>query len=756
MHCAVTAVSSCAPARRSGGGDAATPEPLGGVAEEDSFEANLDEVKRSSSTLARLTRSVGRLGSKGRQQRKAEKAEKKAASARAAPPPPSTSRGSVSAADRATPAGVPRPAKSGGLQDFAATTAARIKLFEEGRFDVEGDIGALTEKGVESLRADLSALDAEVAEHLKRAVQEQCADFVRATPGLLKLEGEVQALRALLHGMTSLMGSLEGVAAAVAAAQEAVAAGAGGAPPAGGEAAGGEAAWRASSEGATWHDYLDQADMALVERHAPEALALLRKLEKLLLRLQAAAAPGDAVARERLDALAAALAVRRAALAPLIRAQLLSPLAFSADVRRGAELLAAAAGRPAAHRAALQAFAQRLRAAEEALLTPANAGGGDPEGCEYATALGQKLVQTVGAALADLGQVFGAAGGDGDGDALAAARVVWALAQAERAAELLRKHALAPFAGPAGLGATCRCVHTFLAFAAALEDPGGVGHGPPQAAGAQPLVPLQAALLAELAPVVEGVLAKRVRRLGEQLRKAVVVEVERLVGSGGALGDEGSGGVLAGLDLASWDSLAQALPSADFLLDEVDAIARDLSRLPPHYRLWAAATRAVAELYATYTVALGAALGRALRYGKGEGGATAAAAAAEAAMEVCTLLAERLLAEAAAPLAEAWGGEACDAGQLSEHLVRLGEGLGMTVAPLPPAPGGVDASVAVDATGGARDSEEELAAAAAGEGGAAGARQASQRQQQQDEDDISMMDEESSQRVGRSSSFDLT
>ncbi len=38
-----------------------------------------------------------------------------------------------------------------------------------------------------------------------------------------------------------------------------------------------------------------------------------------------------------------------------------------------------------------------------------------------------------------------------------------------RACHLLRKHALAPFAAPAGLPATARCVFVFLAYAAALE-----------------------------------------------------------------------------------------------------------------------------------------------------------------------------------------------------------------------------------------------------------------------------------------------
>jgi hypothetical protein len=64
-----------------------------------------------------------------------------------------------------------------------------------------------------------------------------------------------------------------------------------------------------------------------------------------------------------------------------------------------------------------------------------------------------------------------------------------------RACHLLRKHALLPFAAPAGLHACCRCVFAFAAHCAALE----ASHG----------LPLLPTLLRELWPPLE-----QVRRLG--------------------------------------------------------------------------------------------------------------------------------------------------------------------------------------------------------------------------------------------------
>ncbi|GAB4815599.1 hypothetical protein N2152v2_002645 [Parachlorella kessleri] len=300
-------------------------------------------------------------------------------------------------------------------------------------------------------------------------------------------------------------------------------------------------------------------------------------------------------------------------------------------------------------------------------------GGADADGCDYAAALGQKLVLALGAAADDVAAVFGGAGAGGadgaqpgspgsredttgfkkGGADVAAALLVWALQEVERACQLLRKHALAPFAAPAGLAATCRCLHTLLAYCAALE-----------ASHALRLTP---AVLRETWPVVEQVLAKRARKAGEALRRSAYTEVDQVA----------EGRVALPQDLAAWEGLAAVFPSADFLLDELEAIAADLASVHSP-RAAAAVRRAVAELFQGYTQSLAAALNRRLKSSSAtEEELDRLAQGAEVAMEAATVLVERLLPDAAAPLSELYG-DVCGMRQLGQHLMQMGESLGMT------------------------------------------------------------------------------
>lgn len=78
----------------------------------------------------------------------------------------------------------------------------------------------------------------------------------------------------------------------------------------------------------------------------------------------------------------------------------------------------------------------KLRARQAALLRPANSGGGDADGADYAAALGQKLALGLAAAIEDCDAVSGRGGGGGGdaggGASLRAAFLVWALHQTER------------------------------------------------------------------------------------------------------------------------------------------------------------------------------------------------------------------------------------------------------------------------------------------------------------------------------------
>lgn len=72
--------------------------------------------------------------------------------------------------------------------------------------------------------------------------------------------------------------------------------------------------------------------------------------------------------------------------------------------------------------------AAKLRRHQAGLLRPANSGGGDADGSDYAAALGQKVALELGAAADDCAAVFGREGAA----ELCAAFLVWALHQTER------------------------------------------------------------------------------------------------------------------------------------------------------------------------------------------------------------------------------------------------------------------------------------------------------------------------------------
>lgn len=70
----------------------------------------------------------------------------------------------------------------------------------------------------------------------------------------------------------------------------------------------------------------------------------------------------------------------------------------------------------------------KLRRRQAALLRPANSGGGDSDGSDYAAALGQKLALGLAAAADDCSAVWGQPAPP----ELAASFLMWALYQTER------------------------------------------------------------------------------------------------------------------------------------------------------------------------------------------------------------------------------------------------------------------------------------------------------------------------------------
>jgi hypothetical protein len=133
-------------------------------------------------------------------------------------------------------------------------------------------------------------------------------------------------------------------------------------------------------------------------------------------------------------------------------------------------------------------------------------GGGDPDGLDYAGGLTQRTCLAISRAADDLDAVFGPRAAD-----VGALFTVWATREARACAQLLRRHALSPFAAAAGLPATVQCVSLALVFVYALEKSHSLSVSAPFAA--------------ELWPHIEAVTKRHLRRVGEELKVNAQEEV---------------------------------------------------------------------------------------------------------------------------------------------------------------------------------------------------------------------------------------
>ena len=56
-----------------------------------------------------------------------------------------------------------------------------LAAFEAGTVDLDNDLSGLTEKGIDTLRAELAALDSECADELRKAVHGNYMHFISAS-----------------------------------------------------------------------------------------------------------------------------------------------------------------------------------------------------------------------------------------------------------------------------------------------------------------------------------------------------------------------------------------------------------------------------------------------------------------------------------------------------------------------------------------------------------------------------------------------
>ncbi|KAK9823889.1 hypothetical protein WJX72_006201 [[Myrmecia] bisecta] len=534
-------------------------------------------------------------------------------------------------------------AVGGGRKELSKQMVSQMVMFEKGMFDLESDLQGLSEKGIDTLRSDLAAIDAECAEEIKKTVHEHYHQFIHASQGISKLDGEMQQLRNLLNNTNALVASLKDVAAAPAkparySLDERDRERAGPATP---------AAWRDGPEGLKWTEALEELDVAIAEWRPVEALQLLKKADKAIAKPAGGNTSGDQHAREgRAEKQKAELDERRARLVRILEGQLAEASTSSSDVRLCAGVLAAVAGKAHAHRLLLELHTARLKRQQQLLLKPQNTGGGDADGTEYAGALAQKVFRAIGVAADDVAAVFGE-----DAYELGALFMVWALQETERCALLLKRHALSPFAAPAGLGATVSCCVLALVHCMVLEDTHGLKLAP--------------RLMRELWPACEQVLQRRLRRIGDDLKRNVAAEVDRAAAQAREPQQAGPA--------TGWGQLMEIFPSADDLLDEVQAMVAILAPLAGP-RVAQAVRKGFADLFGLYTAAL---LQGFLKYRAPDGSYPAGLeAVVEPAMETVGSMSAQFLPELTAPLVGKCGG-VCDAAALADHVEALATGMGL-------------------------------------------------------------------------------
>ncbi|KAK9905543.1 hypothetical protein WJX75_001810 [Coccomyxa subellipsoidea] len=523
-----------------------------------------------------------------------------------------------------------------------------LATFENGGFDLKSDLHSLTEKGIDVLRTDLAALDLECTEELRKSVHTNYMQFIMASQGVGQLDSEMGVLRNYLTTSSVLVTALKDVAATRTATLAA-------APK--GEAATSTSAdvdWAQTTEGLRWADSLDEVDVTIAERRPLDALQALRRVEKMLTRPPSP--QSDPLHRKkilqeaRMERQLGQLEERQAQLAGMCESTLVEAAAghLPADgganeLRLAAGVLASVAGSPHAAHRLLAAHSACLKRAQQLLLKPQNAGGSDVDGTEYAGALSQRVFQTVASAADDMAAVFA-----DDTPELMSLFVVWALQETQRCALLIKRHALSPFAAPAGLSSTVQCCSLALVHCRAL-----------QASHSLALAP---SLLRELWPACDQVLDRRLRRIADELRLSVADEIDRIAAQG-----------LPATEETGWAQLTAAFPSADNLLDEIQAVVQILAPLAGP-RVAEALRKTVNEMFGVYTQALAAGFAK---YTRPDGTLPPRLGpAAEPAMEVAASLVEQFLPELMMPVADKCGSN-MDMAEVMRQIDCLAAELGM-------------------------------------------------------------------------------
>ncbi|GBG84296.1 hypothetical protein CBR_g38266 [Chara braunii] len=341
-----------------------------------------------------------------------------------------------------------------------------LRVFESDSFDgekyVQSTCQSMSEKNIRQLCAGLLELRRISAEEMRKSVYTNYAAFIRTSKEISDLEGELLQMRNLLSAQASLIHGLVEVGSPTGVLS--VREGSGPSSSSLDEVDLLEDELEPSVADERAAELPDILDVLLAERKVEDALSLLEEGEKLVSESQNGGHQGgdeDMLSHEAAAALHLALSERRTRLAEQLAESAQQPSVRGAELRAAISALGRLGDGARAHSLLLNSHRERLRNNVRSLRPSGTSYGG-----AYTAALSQMVFSAIAAAASDSVAVFG------DQPAHASELVLWAHAETERCANLLRRHVLSASAAAGGLRAAAECVQIALGYCSLLEESG--------------------------------------------------------------------------------------------------------------------------------------------------------------------------------------------------------------------------------------------------------------------------------------------
>ncbi|KAK9798909.1 hypothetical protein WJX73_007535 [Symbiochloris irregularis] len=333
----------------------------------------------------------------------------------------------------------------GAKQGLSRQEIAQLAGLAEDQLDLASDLGNSTRQDIEAQRGSIAASDAHCREELAEVVITHYVDFIAASQGVGKLEGQTQQVRALLANNIALLSSLKEVAfpPQEPAPESPTGDGRASLDPA--------AAWRSTPAGTQWREELEALGDCLQEQRLPEAAQAYSRLQ----RFTDPSKGGGRNADGQVQACIADLAEHQTGLLTLAEGVLTQCPLGSTRSRHALAAIVLAGGKAMAAQMLLRAHSNALTRQQRREL---ELGGGKAEVIEYAGALGRATFRAIAGAADDVAGVL-----DGCEPAARSIFMVWAMRETESCGNQLAAQiskAQVPAAGLVPLAQACTLAMT--------------------------------------------------------------------------------------------------------------------------------------------------------------------------------------------------------------------------------------------------------------------------------------------------------